>query len=171
VKHTIKFVKAISLVLILIFFKSAINAQVPASRYNMGKVFDDYIAVKNALADNDGTTAEVKANEMSVLLTSQPDKGLNHEQWKFLASNLEQLIDNSKSIGITSYVDKQRPFFAKLSTTMFIVLKGLKINTSPIYQQYCPMDKLYWLSEATIIKNPYHYTNDMIACGKVVDTL
>jgi len=163
--------KTFSLLLIFVFFKSAINAQVPASRYNMGKIFNDYIAIKNALVDNDGTTAEVKANEMLVLLTSQPDKGLNHEQWKFLASHLEQLIDDSRSIGTTTYIDKQRPFFAKLSKTMYTVLKGLKINTSPIYEQYCPMDRLYWLSETTTIKNPYHYTNDMITCGKVVDTL
>jgi hypothetical protein len=163
--------KTFSLILVFVFFKSAINAQVPASRYNMGKVFNDYIAIKNALANNDGTTAEVKANELGALLAAQPNKGLNHAQWKFLASHLEQLIDNSRSIGITTYVDKQRPFFAKLSKTMYIVLKGLRINTSPIYEQYCPMDKLHWLSETTTINNPYHYTNDMKSCGNVVDTL
>jgi hypothetical protein len=163
--------KTFSFILVLVFLKSAINAQVPASRYNMGKIFNDYIAIKNALADNDGTTAEVKANELAALLAAQPDKGLNYQQWKFLASHLEQLIDNSKSIGSTSYVDKQRPFFAKLSKSMYTVLKGLKINTSPIYEQYCPVDKSYWLSETTSIKNPYHYSKDMTACGNVVDTL
>ena len=163
--------KTFSLILVFIFFKSASTAQVPVSRYNMGKVFNYYIAIKNALADNDGTTAEVKANELAALLASQPDKGLNRAQWKFLASHLEQLIDDSKSIGITSYVDKQRPFFSKLSTTMYTVLKGLKINTSPIYEQYCPIDKLHWLSETTTSKNPYHYSKDMILCGKVVDRL
>ena len=163
--------KIFSFVLIIVFFKSAINAQVPATRYNMGKIFNDYIAIKNALANNDGTTAEVKANELAALLASRPDKGLNYQQWKFLASHLEQLTNDSRSIGSTSYVDKQRPFFAKLSKTMYTVLKALKINTSPIYEQYCPADKLYWLSETTTIKNPYHYTDDMISCGKVIDTL
>ncbi len=165
--------KTFSLLLVFVFFKSAINAQIPVSRYNMGKVFNHYIAIKNALADNDGTTAEVKANELAALLASQPDKGLNYKQWKFLASHLDQLIDDSRSIGTTSYVDKQRPFFTKLSKTMYTVLKGLKINTSPIYEQYCPIDKSHWLSETTTIKNPYHYTNDMISIAEenVVDTL
>jgi hypothetical protein len=163
--------KTFSFILVFVFFKSAINAQVPASRYNMGKIFIDYIAIKNALADNDGTTAEVKANELAGLLASQPNKGLNYGQWKFLASHLEQLIDDSRSIGSTSYADKQRLFFAKLSKTMYTVLKRLKINTTPIYEQYCPRDKLYWLSETTTIKNPYHYRKDMIACGNVIDTL
>jgi hypothetical protein len=164
--------KTFSLLLVFVFLKSAIHAQVPASSYNMGKIFNDYIAIKNALADDDGTTAELKANELSGLLAARPDKGLDYGQWKFLASHLEQLIDCSIPIGATSYVDKQRPFFAKLSTIMYTVLKGLKINTSPIYEQYCPVDKSYWLSETTTIKNPYHYcSKDMIVCGKVIDTL
>ncbi len=165
--------KTFSLILVFVFFESAITAQVPASRYNMGKIFNDYIAIKNALADDDGVTAELKANELSGLLAGLPDKGLNYKQWKFLAPHLAQLIDCSIAIGRTSYVDKQRPFFAKLSKTMYTVLKRLKINTSPIYQQYCPIkDKLYWLSETTAIKNPYHYySKKMTACGSVVDTL
>jgi hypothetical protein len=44
------------------------------------------------------------------------------------------------------------------------------MNTSTLYQQYCPMKKAYWLSETPTIKNPY-YGKEMPTCGKTTETL
>jgi len=46
----------------------------------------------------------------------------------------------------------------------------VKLSDAPLYQQYCPMKKSYWLSKDAAIKNPY-YGKQMLTCGKVSDTL
>jgi hypothetical protein len=43
-----------------------------------------------------------------------------------------------------------------------------KVN-QPVYYQYCPMKKAYWLSKEKDIKNPY-YGSSMLTCGKVAET-
>jgi hypothetical protein len=53
---------------------------------------------------------------------------------------------------------------------MFELVKGLKLNTNTLYEQYCPMKKATWLSESAAIKNPY-YGSQMLTCGKTTETL
>ena len=53
---------------------------------------------------------------------------------------------------------------------IFALVKGLKANENPVYQQYCPMAKAYWLSDNATVKNPY-YGKSMLTCGKVSETL
>ena len=163
--------KILLLILSLAFFNSSGNAQKLMPNDNIGKILNDYLYIKNALVNCEGTAAKLKANELYVFLTSQPYKGLTNEQWKLLASYLEQLIDNSASIAETTSVDEQRPYFAKLSITMYELLKRSKTNTSTIYEQYCPMNNLYWLSETRTITNPYYFSKDMVSYGKITAIL
>jgi len=164
-------VKILLLILSLAFFKSPVSAQKLTPNYSVHKILRDYLYIKNALVNNEGTAAKLKANELYVFLTEQPYKGLTNEQWKLLANYLEPLIENSGSIAETGSLDKQRPYFAKLSITMYELIKRSKINTSTIYEQYCPMNNLYWLSETRTITNPYYYSKDMISNGKIAATL
>ena len=163
--------KILLLILSLAFFKSSVNAQKLSPNYNMYKILDDYLYIKNALVNCEGTAAKLRANELYVLLTTQPDQGLSREQWKLLAGYLDSLIENSANIAETSSVDEQRPYFAKLSITMYELIKRSKTNTSTIYEQYCPMNNLYWLSETRTITNPYYFSKDMVSYGKVTAVL
>lgn len=166
-----KSLKTFSLLLILVFFKLSANAQKLTRDYNIGKIFYAYLDIKNALVDNEGTKAEIKANELYTLLASEPAKGLNPEQSKLIATYLEALLINSRHMAKTTFVDEQRPYFAKLSAALFELLKGLKINTTTIYQQYCSTNNLYWLSESPTIANPYYYSKEMVSDGKITAKL
>jgi hypothetical protein len=48
--------------------------------------------------------------------------------------------------------------------------KAVKLSVQPVYQDYCPMKKAYWLSSEAAIKNPY-YGSQMLSCGKINDTI
>ena len=137
---------------------------------NIDKITTAYLGVKNALAAGNGTAAESKSKELFDALSAQPDKGLNPDQQKLLAGYIDKLKFDSRHISETTTVDHQREHFASLSKNLYEVLKGLKMNTSTIYMDYCPMKKAYWLSETSVIKNPY-YNNEMTTCGRVTATL
>ena len=116
-----------------------------------------YLDIKNALINNDGTTAKIKANDLHRILITQPDKGLMQRQVDVLADNLAVLIENSREIGYTVDETMQRRYFANLSTGMYNLVKGLRVNHSRIYKQYCPVNNAYWLSETPVIKNSPYY--------------
>ncbi len=124
---------------------------------NIGKMVSLYLDIKNALINNDGTTAKIKANDLHELLIRQPDKGLMQRQIAVLEDNLVILVENSREIGYTVDENTQRHYFAGLTTGMYKLVKGLRLNTAPIYKQYCPINKAYWLSETPVIKNSPYY--------------
>jgi hypothetical protein len=133
-----KSLKTFSLLPVLAFLALSTNAQKLTRDYNIGKIFYAYLEIKNALVDNEGTKAEIKANELYGLLASEPAKGLNPEQSKLVATYLEPLLINSRHMAKTIFVDQQRPYFAKLSAALFELLKGLKINTKPYTSNIAP---------------------------------
>ena len=130
-----------------------------------------YLDIKNALIRNDGTTAKIKANELHYILITQPDKGLTPGQMNVVAANLSDLIDNSREIGYTVDENTQRHYLANLTTGMYNVVKGLRLNKSRIYKQYCPINKAYWLSETPVIINPYYNYDGLAKLGQTTEVL
>jgi Protein of unknown function (DUF3347) len=164
-----KTLKVISLMLVLAFSITMVKAAPPAN--NIDKITNAYLGIKNALAAGNGTLAQTKGKELLDALSTDPTKGLNPDQQKLLNSYLDKLKFDSRHISEVAKVDHQREHFESLSKNMYEVLKGLKANTSTLYEQYCPMKKAYWLSESSTIKNPYYNDADMGTCGKVSATL
>ena len=165
-----KIAKTLSIIMFTIFCATAVNAQKHNTKNNIDTLVNAYMGIKDALIANDGTQAHYKANELFNILKSQPDKGLSKDQRQILIDHLEKLLYDSRHINETIAVDHQREHFASLSKNMYEVLKGIKMNTVLIYEQYCPMKKAYWLSESKQIKNPY-FGSKMLTCGKVTETL
>ena len=161
-----KTLKTLSLMLVLAFTISIAKAE-----NNIDKITHDYYDVKNALAAGNSTAAQNSAKELFADLSAQPDKGLDAAQQKILDSYLDKLKFDSRHISESTAIDHQREHFESLSKNMYAVLKGLKMNTSTVYMQYCPMKKAYWLSDAATIKNPYYNDKMMTTCGKVAATL
>jgi hypothetical protein len=64
----------------------------------------------------------------------------------------------------------QRKEFAKVSDQLWALVKLSGKPAAPIYRQYCPMQKAYWLSDAPAIRNPY-YGDAMLECGNVAEKL
>lgn len=124
------------------------------------KVYNAYLAVKDALVKTDGKAAQHAATELTAALT--PIKGCDE------AEGL------SKKIAGTDDVKLQRINFLQLSQDVIPLVKGLKSKTAPIYVAYCPMANEgnggYWLSAQKEIKNPY-YGDEMMDCGEVKEEI
>ena len=152
-------------ILVLAFSVSFANAQ-----NNINTITTAYFGLKNALATGNGIAAQGKAKDLLAAL-SAPETGLKPDQKKLFDSYAEKLKFDSRHISEVAVIDHQREHFASLSKNMFEVLKGLKMNSAVVYQDYCPMKKAYWLSETAAIKNPYYNDKEMATCGKVTASL
>jgi hypothetical protein len=147
------------------FTTSALNAQ-----GHLDAALQAYIEMKNALVTGDGKTASQQAGTFLKALDAVPISKLSAQQSKTWQQKLPTLKSHAKHIMDTQDVAHQRAMLNDLSVTFFEVLKVIKPAQQKVYYQYCPMKKTYWLSEEADIRNPY-YGNQMLSCGKVVDTL
>lgn len=159
--------KILFLTLFLAFGTLTTNAQ---DKNNIDKITASYIGVKDALVGSNATLTKSRASELLAALTGQKVKGLQPKQIKLLNTYLVKLKYDSRHISETTVLDHQREHFESLSKNMYAMLSGLNMNSTTIYQQYCPMKKAYWLSDATEIRNPY-YGDDMLECGTVKATI
>lgn len=120
--------------------------------------FDNYMNVKNALVNSDS-----KAVSQAIGIFYQ---SLKSEE-NFIQK--EELLKATEKLSKASDIEKQRAAFNGVSTAMWKLVKGSDKVNQPVYYQYCPMKKTYWLSKEKEIKNPY-YGSSMLTCGKVVET-
>ncbi|MCR8561239.1 DUF3347 domain-containing protein [Mucilaginibacter sp. BJC16-A38] len=164
-----KNLKVITLTIVLALCTILTNAK-PAPAGFIDKITNAYLDVKNALISGDGNAVKLKAAELLKDLSTIPDKSLNPAQQAILQKYQTKLLFDSRHMSETTVIDHQREHFASLSQNMYSLLKGVKLNTATIYQEYCPMKKAYWLSESNEIKNPY-FGSKMLDCGKVTETL
>jgi hypothetical protein len=158
--------KALFVSLILVCTLSVANAQ---QLNSVDRITTTYISLKNALVGSNTELAKSKSKELLAAL-SAPTTGLKPAQQKLMATYTDKLKYDSRHISETTSIDHQRKSFERLSKNMFALVSGLKINSTTIYQQYCPMKKASWLSETEEVRNPY-YGDDMLECGKVTATL
>lgn len=147
--------------------KTKLDADVQAS---ITKSLSNYYALKNALTADDGKTANVQAGELVKAISALPMAKLSPQQHTLFMGLSEKIKSDAQFINETKDIKKQREHFNDLSNNVFALVKGLNANESPVYQQYCPMAKAYWLSDNAAVKNPY-YGKSMLTCGKVSETL
>jgi hypothetical protein len=128
---------------------------------NTTPLLKSYYEMKDALVVSDAATASAKAGEFVKLINadSKTEKSLQ-----------EKLAADAGRIAATQDLAKQRELFGPLSLNIYKLAKTEKLSDDPIYQQYCPMKKTYWLSNETAVKNPY-YGKMMLTCGNVTDTI
>lgn len=137
--------------MIALFAALAFNAQ------SQNKALNDYYALKDALvAGNSG-----EATKRAIVLKTELEKD-------FPEQNI--LLTETDKIIKAKNINDQRSHFAPLSAGMYTLAKTVKLSNAPVYYQYCPMKKSYWLSSRSAIENPY-YGNSMLTCGKVSDTI
>jgi hypothetical protein len=147
--------------------KSAMDSEVQKS---VNKLLKNYYAIKNALVADDAKTANAQAGELVKSLEATPMEKMGEEQHKMFMDLSDKIKSDAEKISKSTDVKQQRDRFNDLSNNVFALVKGLKANDSPVYQQYCPMKKAYWLSDNAAVKNPY-YGKAMLTCGKVTETL
>lgn len=143
----------------LALFGYGINANAQSNRNG---ILTNYYSLKEFLVLGDSKNAVLTANELM--------QSLDTAQFKNAATLVPKLKKDAKAIASSSDINKQRLAFATLSQAMIEFVKANKADTAPIYVDYCPMKKTYWLSAEKTIRNPY-YGSAMLSCGSITDTI
>jgi hypothetical protein len=165
-----KSLKTILLSLVLFVAFTAIKAQESPATALVNSVVTAYLGLKNALIADNNAVAKTKAASLLAAITAVPVGQFTPEQKTLWTAYTNKLQFDSRHISESAAIDHQREHFTSLSKNMFELVKGLKLNTNTLYEQYCPMKKATWLSESAAIKNPY-YGSQMLTCGKTTETL
>lgn len=165
-----KILKSVLLSLTLLVVFASAKAQEATVTTSVNTVINDYLVVKNALIAGNNDAAKTSAKELLAAIGTVSFKQLTPDQSKIWTAYTDKLQFDSRHISESAAIDHQREHFTSLSKNTFELVKGLKLNTSTLYEQYCPMKKATWLSESAAIKNPY-YGSQMMTCGKTTETL
>ncbi|MBB6240463.1 hypothetical protein HDC90_005140 [Pedobacter sp. AK013] len=129
-----------------------------------------YYDIKNALINADATTAASKASEFSKALENIDMKSMPKAEMNAFMGFQDKLAFDARHISETKDISHQREHFANFSTNLFKLAKAVKLTKDPVYYDYCPMKKSYWLSNNVEIKNSY-FGKQMLTCGAVKETL
>ncbi|MGO4291905.1 DUF3347 domain-containing protein [Chitinophaga sp. RAB17] len=157
------------IVLVAAFFQQSM-AQDKTVSAQLSPLLSHYYQIKDALISSNATAVAAQADEFakaaaSVDMTSMP--AATHTAYMPLS---EKLLADAKAMSGTKDISKQREYFKTFSDNFYLLAKAVPLSAQPVYQEYCPMKKAYWLSSSNAIKNPY-YGNQMLTCGKVSDTI
>lgn len=133
------------------------------------KIFDEYFALKDALAQSNAKSVSEKAAALSRQINAVDMNKLSTKEHNIWMGAKRELLKASEEIAGSKSIEKQRKSFAFLSKKMYELMKVSKYADT-VYYQHCPMKKENWLSKEKQIKNPY-YGSKMMSCGSTVDTL
>ena len=129
-----------------------------------------YYGIKNALVSSDATFAASKASELVKAIDAVNMKTLSATGHSAFMAAQDKLKADAQTIAASNKIEAQRTTFSTLSNNIYTLAKAARLSTEAVYQQYCPMKKMYWLSSEAAIKNPY-YGKAMLTCGKVTETI
>ncbi|WP_267402986.1 MULTISPECIES: DUF3347 domain-containing protein [unclassified Chryseobacterium] len=127
------------------------------------KLYQNYIAIKSALASDDADKTSKAATEFIKTASAIDVKQVSE-------GNLNILRKDATAISEARTINTQRETFMNLSDNMIALAKEFKVSENPVYVQYCPMADGSWLSDESKIINPY-YGKSMLSCGNVKTTI
>ncbi len=122
----------------------------------LGKAYENYIILKDALVASDQDDAKKAAGELLKSLTNVTDG--------------KMVADEAAKVANAANLEDQRRAFSGVSDMMAMLVKDGKLSMGMIYLEYCPMVKASWLSNEKEIKNPY-YGEQMMTCGSVKEMI
>jgi len=133
-------------------------------------LLSSYYDIKNALVNSDAAAAAGKAGDFLKVIGSVDEKSFAGADLAALKTYQDKLTFDARHISESKDVEHQREHFATFSANFYKLAKAVKLSGQPVYYDYCPMKKTYWLSASKDIKNPY-YGKQMLTCGKVSETI
>ena len=145
-----------------------------AFKNQLKKVFEQYIFLKDAFANDDNNSAQKTAKELLSAMAKMDMKLLTdneaHNHWMLINKEINA---SATSISKTSDIAVQRDHFKHLSAHLIKAVKLFGIDRT-VYEEFCPMADdnkgAYWLSLSKEIKNPY-FGKAMIDCGEIKSTI
>lgn len=141
----------------------------PKAAMVIKEITGDYLQIKNALANDNGSEAAAGGKAMNEAIGKLDKSLLTAVQKKIFDNTEESLKEDAEYIGKKGdKVEHQRQHFATMSEAMYMLVKAFGAGKT-IYHDHCPMYNesqggAMWLSETKEIRNPY-YGNKMITCG------
>lgn len=158
----------------LLFFGSMLAGLVLNTQAQVGQklpgVLAQYYALKNSLVAGDAVKTGNEGAALVKVIQAADTKLLTAAEQKTFQSVQVKLLADATAIAASKEIGKQRDLFSSLSASMITLAKATRLSDAPVYVDYCPMKKSYWLSEQQAIKNPY-YGNSMLTCGNVKETI
>jgi len=154
----------------IFLFSAQAFANKGAATSQLANVLNLYYDVKDALIASDAAAASKKAAALLTAIKGVDATQLSADESKAFTPLQEKLSFDARHISEVQDISHQREHFANLSLNMYTLAKTAKISATPVYEDYCPMQKAYWLSKDKEIKNPY-YGSQMLTCGKVQNTI
>ncbi|MHB1108405.1 MAG: DUF3347 domain-containing protein, partial [Lutibacter sp.] len=145
-----------------------------AFKNQLEKVFDEYLILKDALADDDNSATKKSAAALLIATAKVDMKLLSnqeaHNHWMLIGKEIKA---SATSISKTSDIAIQRNHFKHLSAHLIKAVKLFGVSQE-VYEQFCPMANdnkgAYWLSLSKEIKNPY-FGKAMSTCGETKSTI
>jgi hypothetical protein len=140
----------------------------------MREMVNQYIQMKNALANDNGKDAATAGNAFVASMGKMEKTSLTVEKkktWDDLSDDAKEMAEH---IGKNAdKIEHQREHFDMLSKDMYDMVKVFGAG-QPLYNDYCPMYNnkkgATWLSETKDIKNPY-LGKKMPTCGSVKEEM
>lgn len=141
-------------------------------RRTTSQIIDNYLAIKNALVQDDSKSA---ANFGQILSESAKIFDVSEYEGNTLVEVkeiLEVIIEHGEHISYSDIAHQREHF--EIMTTDFVDLIAIAGTDRTLHKQFCPMyddgKGGIWLSESEEIKNPL-YGSKMLTCGSVEDVL
>lgn len=152
------------------FIATAFAQQSFAQGGDKQSLLSSYYGIKNALINSDTQTAASNAADFVKAVKAVNMNSLPASEMGAFMSLQPKLASEAKKVSESKNVAGQRVAFASLSSDLYKLAKAVKLSDQPVYYDYCPMKKSYWLSADAAIKNPY-FGKQMLTCGKITETL
>lgn len=137
-------------------------------------IVNDYLKMKNSLANDDGNGAAAAGKDLAGALKKVNQSALSADEMKSFKDIQADALEHAEHIGDNGdNIAHQREHFEMLSKDVYDLVKTFNAGQT-LYKEFCPMYNnnkgAYWLSETKEIKNPY-YGKEMATCGEVQETL
>jgi len=136
----------------------------------VSNILPSYYGVKDALVAGDANAAAAKAGELLKAIDGVDMSRMTGKDHTAFMAVKDKLAFDARHISEKKEIGHQREHFASLPTNMMTLARSVRLSGQPIYEDYCPMKKATWLTNAPAIRNPY-YGSSMLTCGKVKTTL
>jgi uncharacterized protein DUF3347 len=120
--------------------------------------------------NSDPAAASTKAGLLLNSINGVDKSSLSVTEREIFVTLQDKLSFDARHISEVQKIDHQREHFASLSLNMYKLAKAVRLSVQPVYQEYCPMKKSYWLSNEPEIKNPY-FGKQMLTCGSITNTI
>jgi hypothetical protein len=143
-----------------------VQAQQPA----LNTVLTGYYNVKDALVNSDAKAAAAASSNLLQSVTKIDMSAIPAKDHMAFMKLQDKLAYDARHISESTDINHQREHFTSLSANMVTLAKQAHLSLQPVYEDYCPMKKAYWLSNDTAIRNPF-YGKTMPDCGKIAATL